>query len=97
MRFSALHGCPPGENAYGYALDTGDGGERDLVEAYKWYALAMKQTQSEDAKQRAEVNMRNLLPRLTPEQIEEGKKRVEKFVPVKEKKEEGNPFAIGVS
>jgi TPR repeat protein len=95
FRFSALQGNPRGENAYGYALATGSGIPQDLVEAYKWYLLTLGGKDSK-AKVDATVNMNSLLPKLTPGQIEEGKKRAAAFVPKTREDEEPESFSFGV-
>jgi hypothetical protein len=50
----------------------GQGTAQDYAEAYKWWALA-KENGSEDAKS----NLEKLEPKMTPEQIAEGQRRVE--------------------
>jgi TPR repeat protein len=54
--------------------------KQDLVEAYKWYALAMAQNEA-DPKSRAQVNSNALAPRLTSGEIKEAEKRAASFVP----------------
>ena len=50
----------------------GQGTAQDNAEAYKWWTLA-KDNGSEDAKS----NLEKLEPKMTPEQIAEGRRRVE--------------------
>jgi hypothetical protein len=95
FRFSALQACPRGENAFGYALATGNGIPQDLVEAYKWFLLASSQDKDADAKRRATVNMLSILPKMTPDQIEEAKKRVKEFVP--KHRDQPESLSIGVA
>ncbi len=96
LRFSALQGFANAEAFYGHSLDSATGCERDYVEAYKWYTLAIQHADDPGLKRATGVNLQTLLLRLTPEQIEEGKKRVEKFVPVRDKRNNDDPFAIGL-
>ena len=83
FRRAALQGDAGAANCLGYSLQSGDGVERDLVEAYKWLSLALARNASEETKQRATLNIERLLPLMTPSEIEEGKKRAAQFVPVK--------------
>ena len=94
LRFAALQGLPRAETAYGYSLTIGAGVTQDLIEAYKWNTLVIEQETDLDAKRNSEVNMRILVPKMTPEQIEEGKNRAKKFVPVRDKNDEHNPLSL---
>jgi TPR repeat protein len=82
LRRCAGFGAPPeqghaeAQNAIGYACDTGATGETNVVEAYMWYQLAVRQGEA-----RSQVNLKRLMPRLTAEQISEGKHRLQKFTP----------------
>ena len=73
-RKAADQGLAEAQNSIGYACETGDAGDTDLVEAYMWYQLAAKQGEP-----RSKVNLKRLMPRLTPEQISEGERRVLMF------------------
>lgn len=84
FRAAALQGLPLAANNYGYALQRGQGVDQDFVEAYKWLTLAINQRDNQEAHDRASVNMQDLLPHMTPEQIQEGKDRAAHFVPVLE-------------
>jgi TPR repeat protein len=87
FRYAALQGHAKGENAYGYWLVTeSKGTENELTEACKWYTLAIRQTADAIARRDAEINLKALLPKLTPEQAEKGKQLADKFVPIREKK-----------
>jgi TPR repeat protein len=73
---SAAQGYVLAENSMGYSFDQGVGVNQDLVEAYKWYALAIAQGNGD-----AKVNMERLRPRLSADQIAEGQRRSDAFVP----------------
>ncbi|MGB8354390.1 MAG: SEL1-like repeat protein [Chthoniobacteraceae bacterium] len=85
FRFAAMQGSPSGENALGYAYDTGEVVKQDFVEAWKWYILATGQDKEPSAKRNAEINMKALDPKMTPAQKEEAKQRASQFVPEPEK------------
>ena len=76
FRRSAEHGSPRGQSALGIAYANGETGARDLVEAYKWFLLAV--TQNDAA---AKEGLRNLAQRLSMEQMVEAKKRADAFKP----------------
>ena len=97
FRLSAQQGYARGENALGYALATGNGTAPDLVEACKWLVLASSQDKDADPKNRAIVNMNSILPRMTPAQIDEGKKRALDFVPKTRHPKELDDFSIGLT
>ncbi len=73
---AAAQGFPHAQNAIGCSYETGQGVAQDVVEAYKWYHLAVAQNQRD-----AKVNLNRLLPKLSAEQIAEGKNRASQFVP----------------
>jgi TPR repeat protein len=73
---AANQGQPGAENGYGYALAHGIGGQTNLLEGYKWLALAFAQKDPQ-----AQVNLPALAARLSPEEIEEGKRRAAAFKP----------------
>ena len=75
FRKAAEQGYPPAQNAFGLACASSDGVALDLVEAHKWLSLA---TTHGDAS--AGANLKKLLPRLSAEQIAEGKKRADAFL-----------------
>jgi TPR repeat protein len=95
--FSAAQGNPRGENSLGYALAIGAGVKEDLVEACKWFVLASSQDTDPDPKNRAMVNMRTFFPKMTLDQIEEGRKRAGQFVPKHTQPIDADPFSMGVS
>jgi hypothetical protein len=97
FRFSARQGYARGENALGFALATGNGTPQDLVEAYKWLVLASSQDKDADPKNRAIVSLNSILPKMTPAQIDEGKKRARDFVPESKHPKELDDFSIGVT
>ena len=76
FRLAAEQGSTEGQNSLGYAYATGTGVAQDLAEAYKWYSLALA-----DGNLHAEVNLRNLLTRLTETQISVGKARAALYSP----------------
>jgi TPR repeat protein len=76
FRASAEQGFPPGQNAYGYQLSRGDGVEKDLVEAWKWYELAAAERDPN-----AIANMQIQRSLLTTDQMEEARRRAAKFQP----------------
>ncbi len=98
FRFSALQGFARGENAYGYSFEIGAGVQQDLVEAYKWFILACSSSQSTDVepRQRALVNMMSILPKMSPEQVQEGKNRASEFVPKRPRHDEKEDFQVNV-
>ena len=76
FRQAAEQGHAEAQNSIGYACETGVAGYTNLVEAYMWYQLAAKQGEA-----RSRVNLKQLVPRLTPEQISDGDRRVTEFTP----------------
>ena len=56
---------------------TGEGLPQDLVEAYKWAAVAAWQPDPNSG----EVTLRELQDKLTPDQLAEAQRRVKEFVP----------------
>jgi TPR repeat protein len=95
FRYSAEQGNPKGENAYGYALAIGQGVPQDLVEACKWFILASSQDKVAEPKGRAIVNMNGILPKMTPDQVQDAKNRARSFVP--KRPEQPESFSLGVS
>jgi TPR repeat protein len=69
-RKAAEKGLSQAQNSLGYSYEKGKGVEQDLAEAYKWYSLAIEQKEGN-----AKINMDRLLPRMSAEQVEEGKRR----------------------
>jgi hypothetical protein len=76
VRLAAEQGSTEGQNSLGYAYATGTGVTQDLAEAYKWYRLAVA-----EGNMHAELNLKELAPRLTEEQILTGKARAALFSP----------------
>jgi len=76
FRRAAEQGHAEAQNSIGYACDTGATGPTNVVEAYMWYQLAVRQGEA-----RSQVNLKRLMPRLTAEQISEGKRRLQDFTP----------------
>jgi TPR repeat protein len=66
--------------SYGRRFAAGEGVVQNLVEAYKWYLLADKYGKWGAAEVRD-----SLVKQLTPQQIVEGKRLVDAFVPAKKK------------
>jgi TPR repeat protein len=95
FRFSAEQGCPRGEVSLGYALQTGAGVPQDLVEAYKWFILACMQEKDTDSENRAMVNMNNMLPMMTKEQMDDAKKRAHDFIPKRPHPTQPEDFSVG--
>jgi TPR repeat protein len=82
---SAQQGVDRAQNAIGYCYEIGSGALPDRIEACKWYLLAIAQQEKN-----AEVNMKRLAPKLTPEELEEAKKRAAQFVPRRERADQAN-------
>jgi len=76
FRRAAEQGYAQAQNDIGYTCQTGDAGYTNLTEAYMWYQLATKQGVA-----KSKVNLNRLIPRLTPEQISEGDRRLSEFIP----------------
>lgn len=62
----------------GLACHKGIGVDRDPVEAYKWFTLASKR-----GLKAAAIELDQLLPVLSPEQIADGRRRMDAFTPTK--------------
>jgi TPR repeat protein len=77
FKASAQQGYAPGQSAYGYVLSRGDGVPRDPVEAWKWCELA-----AAAGEKTAGTIMGILLQTLTPDQIEEARRRARTFQPL---------------
>jgi len=71
----------------GNCYESGNGVKRDYVEAYKWYKLATAQNSIT-----AKVYLDRIILKLNSQQIEEGQKRAESFVPSKTKIEPPSLF-----
>jgi hypothetical protein len=65
----------------GSCYETGDGVKQDYVEACKWYRLASQESSPSSGIAKMYLNRISL--KLTPEQIAEGQKRADSFVPGK--------------
>src|SRR5439155_11130328 len=76
FRRAAVQGHAEAQNSIGYACETGATGDTNVVEAYMWYQLAVGQGEA-----RSQVNLKRLWPRLAPEQISEGNRRLQEFTP----------------
>lgn len=79
LQRSAVQGYAPAQNALGFLLMISTDEHKDWVEAFKWLTLAKDQ-----GNDTARINMDNLRPHLTPEQILEGTQRAKAFHPVRE-------------
>jgi hypothetical protein len=73
---AAVQGVAGAQNARGYSLAKGIGGETNLVEGYKWLSLAFAQKDPQ-----ALVNFPALKNLLTAEQIEDAERRAATFKP----------------
>jgi uncharacterized protein len=78
LRKAADQGHPTAQFALGQLYRGGLGVKKDLVEAYKWASLGLARQGYPDAKQELEVTKSEM----TPEQIEEAKRRANEFKPV---------------
>lgn len=88
--WSAKYGFAPAQNNIATLLESGDGGRKDEIEAYKWYILAtldnaatLKLPKPNLDSPPADSAMGNLARKLTPAQRNEAKDRAKKFVPLK--------------
>jgi Sel1 repeat/Carboxypeptidase regulatory-like domain len=75
FKLAADQGIAPAQSALGLRYMKGEGVQQDLVEAYKWATLATKAGYSSD------VWPAHLEENMTSDQIAEGKRRAEQFVP----------------
>jgi TPR repeat protein len=75
FRSSAEQGMVSGQSAYANMVARGQGTERNLVEAWKWFELAAAQ-----GDKNAPATMKILATHLTPAQIDEGRHRAKAFV-----------------
>jgi TPR repeat protein len=64
FRKAAEQGHVTSQNNIGYACQTGEAGYTDLIEAYVWYCLS-----SRKGEKLAEINLKNLLPLMTSDEI----------------------------
>ena len=78
----------PAQFEAGRCLQAGMGTARDLVEAYKWYELALKKGYQTNT---IKAYHQELAKGMKPEQVVEGKKRVEQFKPVAASKSTNQP------
>jgi TPR repeat protein len=77
MMKAAEQGLAAAQNGGAFANATGAGvATVDVVEAYKWYLLAFAQNDPN-----AKVNLEVLSPRLSLQQMEEGRRRASEFKP----------------
>jgi TPR repeat protein len=86
---AALQGHREAQNSFGYSLMQGEGVETNPVEAYKWLSLALAQGDTQ-----ARANLAALEARLSPEQIDEGKRRAADFKPKPEPSPEQQVFNL---
>jgi TPR repeat protein len=81
FRKGALRGDGGAANCLGFSYQIGNGVDADVVEAYKWLTIAIAEDNDPQGSANATVNLKKLVPKMTPEQIEEGKKRAAEFHP----------------
>jgi TPR repeat protein len=90
FEWSAKYGFAPAQNNIATLLETGEGGRKDEIEAYKYYVLAaldaaatLKLEKPDLDMPPADSGMGQLARRLTPAQRAEARDRAKKFVPLK--------------
>jgi TPR repeat protein len=79
LRHAAERGYAQAQNDLGYALETGDAGKVDLVEAAMWCQLAVSTLTDPNVLRRAQVNLNHAVSRLDEEQQREVSRRVQNF------------------
>jgi hypothetical protein len=87
-QLAANQGSAKGQACLGSAYAAGTGVNRDLVQAYKWLTLAIPKLSEGGRKLPGDLRMDftsvldSLVPEMTPEQIEEGKKLATEWKPI---------------
>jgi hypothetical protein len=87
LLIAANQGYGPAQLDIGNCYESGTGVKQDYVEAYKWYKLGTAQNSVI-----AKVYLDRVILKLNSQQIEEGQKRAESFVPSKTKIEPPSPL-----
>jgi TPR repeat protein len=59
----------------------GEGAPRDLVQAYKWTAVAARRTRDPEVKSRADANLAQMATRMAPQDVEAGEQAAAAFKP----------------
>ncbi|MBI4026306.1 MAG: sel1 repeat family protein [Verrucomicrobia bacterium] len=78
-RKAAEQDYTPAQLNLGQLYQAGRGVEQDLPEAYKWIRLSLRREGGEEYRLREE-NLNQLIAKMKPEQIAEGKRRSEGFI-----------------
>jgi TPR repeat protein len=79
LRSAAQHGYAPAQNDLGFSILNGDTAKMDLVEAAMWCRLAQSGTKDPNVLRRIEVNISNIVSKLSLNQRVEVGRRVEDF------------------
>jgi hypothetical protein len=77
LKIRAAAGDPESERILAYRFQYGEGVTKDLVQAYKWFSLALTGGRADAGKARAEIARQ-----MTPAQIAEGERLAREFKPV---------------
>jgi len=84
---SAMQGEPTAYMSLGTCYAKGLGVSRNVVESYRWRLLAVKHFKNApNNRSETEREMKELEKTMTPQQIAEGLKLADKFVPLKQTK-----------
>lgn len=82
---SAMHGEPTAYLSLAECYTNGVGVSRDVVEAYRWWLLAVKNFKNAPRNHaKAEEEMKKLEKTMAPQQLAEGLKLADNFVPLKQ-------------